>query len=500
MSLRWRLCLALAALAALATTVMASTAYTSTRSRLEVELDRSLVGRLDSVLEVGSRMPMGRWRASLRAEELFASDIDVQIVDAGGDVVARSGSESFPVEPGDLEPGDLEPGDLESGDLDPGDLDAGDRDAAGSGPGQGGAGAGAAPRIRTVSVEGEAYRLASRPLPGGGAVQVARSLSETQRVLDALQRRFALVGVSVVAGAAALGYLIARRATRALERLTATAEHVADTGELTVPIGVGTGGADETGRLARAMATMLDALERSRRQQRELVQDASHELRTPITSLRTNIDILRRHPDLPADQRGAVLAELKVELDELGQLLSELVATAGDTGEAEEAQVLSLDAAVRQVAARVGRRHDRRIELHGEGAEVEIQPLALVRAITNLLENAVKFSPPGSVVHAVLAGGRLAVHDEGPGVHPDDRARVFDRFYRSPAARTLPGSGLGLAIVAQVVRHAGGDVFVVPRPSEGPGREAAPATPWQAWGAVGFTLPVVAAPVAVAAG
>lgn len=470
MSLRWRLCLALAALAALATTVMASIAYTSTRSRLETELDRSLTDRLDTIMEAGSRMPMGRWRPALWDDGRVASDIAVQIVDADGEVVARSGPLALPVAAEDVAPPPATRDD---------DTPAG-RDRSGPAP----------TSRRDVVIEGEAYRLASRPLPGGGAVQVARSQGESQRVLEDLQRRFALVVAVVVAGAAALGYLIARRSTRALERLTATAEHVAGTGELTVPIGVATSRADETGRLARALATMLDALERSRRQQRELVQDASHELRTPITSLRTNIDILRRHPDLPHGQRAAVLAELKVELDELGQLVGELVATAGDAGEAEEARIISLDATVRQVAARVARRHGRRIDVVGEGANVEIAPLALARAITNLLENAVKFSPPGSAVHVGLAGGRVAVHDEGPGVQPDEAARVFDRFYRSPAARTLPGSGLGLAIVAQVVRQAGGEVFVLPRIERQPAPTGLPA--------VGFTLPELdGQPVAV---
>lgn len=204
------------------------------------------------------------------------------------------------------------------------------------------------------------------------------------------------------------------------------------------------------------------------------MQDASHELRTPITSLRTNIDVLSRHPDLDPAARAAVVAELRLELGELSTLLSELVATAGDAGDVDGARPVSLDAVVRRAVERVGRRHDRVITVIGSGAVVEAPPTGLARAVTNLLENAVKFSPAGSPVEARLADGRLAVHDQGPGIAPADAERVFDRFYRSVSARSLPGSGLGLAIVRHVVEGAGGRVFVQPAPAA----------------AVGFELPV----------
>jgi len=449
-SLRWRLCLALAALAAVATTFMASMAYAATSRRLGAEVDRFLVERLDVAVSLRALPVEGRRRRTL-VEDLLADDARLQILDASGTPLDRAGTSELPVDDADV--------------------------ALAASTGR------PMVRLRTVSLDGRPYRLATGSLGGSGAVQLARSLAESRRLLDGLRWRLALVGLVVVGAAALVGERIARRLTRDLETLTSAAEHVAGTGDLTIPVGDAATRADEVGRLARAMATMLEALGRSRGQQRALVQDASHELRTPVTSIRTNIDVLARHPDLPAAQREAVVAELRLEMAELGTLLDELVATAADVGEAEEPRPVSLDAVARQAAARVGRRHDRPIEVAGHGAMVSAPPLGLARAVSNLLENAVKFSPPGSPVIVRLDDGRLAVSDAGPGVAAADADRIFDRFYRSASSRTLPGSGLGLAIVRQVVQSAGGQVFVVPRPAQG----AAGPVP-----AIGFTLPVVA--------
>jgi two-component system sensor histidine kinase MprB len=444
------LCLTLGALAAVATMTMAAIAYATTRHRLQAEVDRSVAVRLERPLgglrAAGRRIPNGI------LEELIASDTRLQIIGVSGDVQAWTGPVPLPV-------------------------DATDRLLAG-----GGSAAGV--RLRTVDVEGEPFRIGTRAVPGIGAVQVARSLDETDRVLASLRRQFGLVVGAVVVGAAALGYLIARRSARSLERLTAAAEEVAMRGSPAVPIDPSAYGRDETGRLAGAMATMLDALAQSQRQQRDLVQDAGHELRTPITSLRTNLDVLARHPDLDPARRDTVVAELRGELIELGTLVDELVAAATDPSEAgaEQPRVVSLDAVVRQVAGRVGRRHGRLVTVDGTGAAVLAPPVGLARAVGNLLENAVKFSPDGSAVSVRLDGGRVAVSDAGGGIDPADADRVWDRFYRSAGSRTLPGSGLGLAIVRQVVTGAGGEVFVVPRRADGVNGPPP---------AVGFVLPTV---------
>jgi two-component system sensor histidine kinase MprB len=337
-------------------------------------------------------------------------------------------------------------------------------------------------RYRTVSVDGVPYRVSTMAVQGG-ALQLARDVSETARVLDALRWRFAVVGLGVVAAGVVAGWLIARRTTKPLETLTNTAEHVAGTGELN-PDGLGTTIAtarrDETGRLARAFTTMLNALARSREQQQQLVQDAGHELRTPLTSLRTNIEVLGRHRDLPEAQRSALMADLRSELEELTVLVDELVLVASDQRDDEPAQPVTLDDLVRLVAARAARRHSREFRVDGRGGVVEAPPGALERVVANLADNAAKFGPPDTGIEITLAGGRVTVHDHGPGIEPADREKIFDRFYRARSARPLPGSGLGLAIVRQVVESNGGSVFADNHPGGG--------------AMVGFELPLLVAP------
>ncbi|MGE0730472.1 MAG: ATP-binding protein [Acidimicrobiia bacterium] len=459
MSLRWRLSLALAALAALATVATASIAYASTRQRLDTEIDRALTERAETVASLvrSGAERRGPLIMSFGTAALLDPDTVLRLLDADGAVIAANAALDLPVEVPVATAG---PGDAAgSGQTDRPDGAAGRRERT---------------RLATVELDGTRYRLVTLSLERG-AVQTARALTERDRVLTGLQRQFALVGAGVVAVAAGLGLHIARRSTRALEALTTSAERVAATGDPTLPVPIPAREADETGRLARSMATMLAALARSRQQQRDLVDDAGHELRTPITSLRTNLDVLARHPDLPAAQRGAVVAELRAELGELSLLIDELVAVAAEGPDREDPEPVVLRALVERVAERVGRRHGRTIEVIGDRATVSAPPVALGRAVGNLLENAVKFSPDGTVVQAAVHGGRLEVRDHGPGIAVDDAARVFDRFYRSAEARSLPGSGLGLAIVRQVVESCGGRVYVVP----GTGA-----------GVVGFDLPV----------
>ena len=380
MSARWRLCLTLGALAAVATLTMAGIAYATTRHRLLVEIDRYLVARLERPL--GGVRPAGRRVLVGTLEELVATDTRLQVLDSSGVVQGWTGPVQLPVD------------------------DTDERLAAGPASDV---------RIRTVSIDGESFRMGTRAVPGTGAVQLARSLEETDRVLASLRYRFGAVGSAVVVGAAGIGYLVARRSARSLERLTVAAEEVAERGSPVVPIDPSAYGRDETGRLAGAMATMLDALANSQRQQRDLVQDAGHELRTPITSLRTNLDVLARHPDLEPARREVIVSELRGELIELGALVDELVTAATDPSEAgaERPRIVSLDTVVRQVAARVGRRHGRIVSVEGAGAAVLAPPAGLARAVRNLLENAVKFSPEGSPVSVRLDGGRVAVSDGG---------------------------------------------------------------------------------------
>jgi len=312
-----------------------------------------------------------------------------------------------------------------------------------------------------------------------GAVQVARSLGETDRVLRDVQRRTALFVLVVSSLAAAVGWLLASTVAAPLRRLTRAASEVEQSGDLNVALPEP--GRDEVGRLGSAFGSMLGALQRSRGEQQRLVQDAGHELRTPLTSLRTNLAVLRRHPDMEPDMQERILEDLDSEVGELTELVNELVAVASGELADQPPQDLLLAEVARRVAARVGRRWDRSVVVEvgvhvGEEASVFAPLAGIERAITNLVENAAKFDQSDSEIRVEVDGGRLTVIDHGPGIPEDDLPLVFDRFHRATASRTLPGSGLGLAIVREIVERHGGTVSAVNRPGGG--------------ASVGFELPV----------
>ncbi|MCU1372882.1 MAG: two-component system sensor kinase, partial [Actinomycetia bacterium] len=300
----------------------------------------------------------------------------------------------------------------------------------------------------------------------GGAVQLARTLTETDDILHGLRDRLLLAAVAGSAVAGLVAWEVARRTARPVVQLTAAAEVVAATQDLSVPITVR--GGDEVGRLAASFNAMLAALGTSRDQQKRLVADASHELRTPLTAVRTNIDLLLRADDLPDDQRRELLDETRLELDELTALVGELVDLATDARAEEPVGAVDLHEVVDDVAARYRRRTGRVIDVvSDEPAVVEGRRAMLDRAISNLVDNALKFSPGGEPVELRVTGRTVAVLDHGPGVATEDRERVFDRFYRADATRTMPGSGLGLAIVRQVAEVHGGTAALAPSPGGG---------------------------------
>ena len=316
-----------------------------------------------------------------------------------------------------------------------------------------------------------------------GAVQVARSLGETDRVLRDVQRRTALFVLVVSSLAAAVGWLLASTVAAPLRRLTRAASEVEQSGDLNVALPEP--GKDEVGRLGSAFGSMLGALQRSRGEQQRLVQDAGHELRTPLTSLRTNLAVLRRHPDMAPDMQERILEDLDSEVGELTELVNELVAVASGELADQPPQDLRLAEVARRVAARVGRRRERSVVVEvgvrvGEEATVFAPLAGIERAITNLVENAAKFDQSDVEIRVEVDGGRLTVIDHGPGIPEDDLSLVFDRFHRATASRTLPGSGLGLAIVREIVERHRGTVSAVNRPGGG--------------ASVGFELPVQDAP------
>ncbi len=320
---------------------------------------------------------------------------------------------------------------------------------------------------RTVQLDGQRYRILTASLGGNGAVQVARDLGETDRALKDLLRHTIPLGVILAAAAAAMAWLLARRALRPVEQLTRAAEHVAQTRELAGTIGATRD--DEVGQLARSFNAMLEALQTSRRQQQQLVADAGHELRTPLTSIRANIEMLQRAGELDEAERERIFADVNAEIRELSDLVRELVELAGDAGAGDEpSSLLDLAELADAAADRARRRTARQVTTESVGdCTVQGRPGALERAIDNLVGNAVKFSPADAPIRIRVERGRLEVHDRGPGIRPADRPLVFERFYRAEGARSAPGSGLGLAIVKQIVERHGGRVFAEPSPDGG---------------------------------
>jgi two-component system sensor histidine kinase MprB len=226
-------------------------------------------------------------------------------------------------------------------------------------------------------------------------------------------------------------------------------------------------GGGELGRLGASFNTMLAALEESLETQRRFVADASHELRTPLTSLQTNIDVLRGAGQLDHEARQHLLADLHRESQEMRSLISGLLELARGDARAER-QRFQFDELVENAVDRARTRFPGVIwQARLQPTVVDGYPERLERAVWNLLENAGKWGGDGTTVEVSLEGGELRVRDHGPGIAPEDRPLVFDRFYRSAAARSLPGSGLGLAIVREIAEAHGGTVTADDAPGGG---------------------------------
>jgi two-component system, OmpR family, sensor histidine kinase MprB len=300
----------------------------------------------------------------------------------------------------------------------------------------------------------------------GVALQFVHPLGDLNHTLSRLRLILILVSLGGIAAGAAGGALVSRAALVPVRRLTSAAERITETGDPSerVPEAVGR---DELSRLGTAFNTMLGALEESLETQRRFVADASHELRTPLTSLQTNIEVLKQHERLQPGQRNKLFADLEREAHEMRDLIAGLLELARGDVNVERATV-QLDELVESAVERARARFPR------VTFNAELQPTAvegvherLERAVWNLLENAGKWSAEGSTVDVTLTGGELRVRDRGPGIAPEDREHVFDRFYRSAAARSLPGSGLGLAIVREVAEAHGGSVSAEEAPGGG---------------------------------
>ncbi len=430
MSLRARLVLAAVAAAALAAIAVALFAYNATDRELRKNVDETLEDRAQQLTRLRDRRAAGA-PVRLPPPALGAAAGFAQIITAAGDIQVSSGvGGPLPITNAARA------------------VAAGDRDAV----------------FSEAEIDGTEIRVLTVSWTRGTALQIARPLNEVDAVLGDLRWLLLAAAAVGVIVAAALALLAARATLRPVHRLTETVEDVTATKDLSRRVdadGIGLGGDDELSRLATSFNAMLAALDDSLTAQRRLVADASHELRTPITSLRTNIEVLAREGELDAADRERLRHDIDGQLVELSALVGGVIDLARGDEPVEHVEPVRLDEVVAEAVENA--------EFHWPAVRFETRlaatvvtgvPDRIALAVTNLLDNAGKWSPEGAVVEVAVEGPEVSVRDHGPGVDPADIPFVFDRFWRAPAARSLPGSGLGLAIVLQVAEAHGGEARV----------------------------------------
>ena len=427
MTFRTRLALAVALAVAIAVAGASAITYVLLRNELLGEVDDALRTRVSQVrLGIGTDDETGEPYLRLPPDDRFGGAAGItQLVTAGGKAIsAPEATVVLPVSDQARRTA------------------AGDQDAF----------------FADARVDGTHLRVYTVPADEPGlALQVARPLRETDAALDRISTLLILIAAAGIALAAGLGLVVAKAVLAPVLRLTRAAEEVSETRDLSRRID--DVGSDELARLASTFNTMLAALEDSARAQRQLVSDASHELRTPLTSLRTNIEVLARTETLPPGEREQLLRDVTEQLTEMTALIAELVELARGEQAPSEPEDVRLDLATEAAIERTRRnRPGVAIEATLEESVVRGVRSTIERAISNLLDNAAKWSPPGGTVEVAVRDGELTVRDHGPGIAAADLPFVFDRFYRAEAARSMPGSGLGLAIVRQVAEAHGGTV------------------------------------------
>jgi two-component system, OmpR family, sensor histidine kinase MprB len=313
------------------------------------------------------------------------------------------------------------------------------------------AASGAGSYFSDTRVQGVHLRVLTVGRGDRGAVQIARPLTEVDRAMRQLLVILLAVGGGGILVAAVLGGIVARAALAPVSRFTRQTEALTANPDLSQRLEIE--GEDELARLGRSFNATLDALEQSAEAQRHLVADASHELRTPISSLRANIQVLQDADRLPEEERASLRADIIAELDELTALVGDVVELARGAKPSDVVDDVRIDQIARQLIERAERRWGDEVAFRAnlEPTVVSGEPERINRAISNLLGNAHKWSPPGGLIELDLVDGTLAIRDHGPGFDEADLPHVFDRFYRAESARGMPGSGLGLAIVRQAV-------------------------------------------------
>ena len=430
MSLRRRMVLLSAAAVALAVVLSAFACYIAVQSSLRSRLDHQLKALGGTVAVVGRRSPMpGGPGKRFR----FPGQLPRARLKAGGDAAVFNATGVIYKSPEDHTTFALTSRDLAVA-------------------------RGAAPAyFRNGTLGGTDVRIYVTPAGRGRAVIIEQSLSDLQSTLHDLAVILIVIVLAGVAFAGLLGLLVARAAAVPVHVLRRAAEHVSSTGDLSRRIE--TVGDDDLGRLSASFNTMLAALEESHRAQQQLIGDASHELRTPVASLRTNLEVLLRNPDLDPAERTPLLRDLIEQSAEIGALIEDLLESARGGDGTGDPVPLAFDELVGAEIERCAARHpDIRFQARLESCVVDGREKRLSRAVVNLLDNAVKWSPPAAMIEVTLAAGELSVRDHGSGFSEDDLPHVFDRFYRSPIARAVPGSGLGLSIVRKVAGEHGGTV------------------------------------------
>ena len=426
-SLRWRVMLLAMSMVAMVVVLMAVAVYVVVSRALYQDVDNQLQSRAKLLIESGS-LAADPGKA---IEGTAYSDVNAMLVNPGRSIyTANQQGQTLPL-------GEPEK-DVITGHL----------------------------RMSLRTINGQ--RVLAYHLNNGSSLLISKSMEPTGQVLSRLGTILLIVGGLGMAVAAIAGGTVARTGLRPVARLTQAAERVARTDDLR-PIPVH--GSDELARLTEAFNMMLRALAESRERQARLVSDAGHELRTPLTSLRTNVELLMASqqpgaPRLPDEEMDDLRSDVIAQIEELSTLVDDLVdLTRDDEGIAVHEPVDMAEVVERSLERVRRRRNDIDFDVLLEGWQVYGDAAGLSRAVLNLLDNAAKWSPPGGRVGVRLVqidpvNATLVVADHGPGIPADERALVFERFFRSTAARAMPGSGLGLAIVKQVVLKHGGTLWI----------------------------------------
>ncbi|WP_245725784.1 sensor histidine kinase [Propionibacterium cyclohexanicum] len=419
-----------AAVIALAVLVVGVTAYYATRASLYNEVDDELVDVAGYM--VGPIASDISGMGGLNSSALRAANVNIVLVKADHSIVRMQDA------PVSIQPGAAEIAVARLG-------------------------FGKSTRTVTLGPGNEPYRLVAVPLEsednGSYALVLARPLGPLMETLGQLRAIMIALGVTFIVIGAAAGHRLGSAVMRPLRQLSDAVAHVTETDDL-APIG--STRPDELGDLSRSFDTMMHSLASSRHRQQRLIADAGHELRTPLTSMRTNVELLvadEKTGMLPSGARAEILGDVADQLGEFSSLVGDLVQLSRDDVVTPSLEPLDFANVVNQAVTRAKRR--------GNGLEFDVvtqpyyvvgEPDTLERAVTNLLDNAVKFSPEHGTVHVRLVAGTLTVSDEGPGIAEEDLPHIFDRFFRSNKARNTPGTGLGLSIVAHTIQAHGGQV------------------------------------------